>query len=95
MCQYKVGQTQSLTNLKCVALLSSPWCIDVMDFLFNIPGLWKGLGARILMVGSLTAMQWFIYDSVKVYFRLPRPLPPEMPKSLKRKLQDKQQQAAQ
>ena len=47
------------------------------------------------MVGSLTAMQWFIYDSVKVYFRLPRPLPPEMPESLKRKLQDKQQQAAQ
>jgi len=48
------------------------------------------------MVGSLTAMQWFIYDSVKVYFRLPRPLSPlRCLSSLKRKLQDKQQQAAQ
>lgn len=55
------------------------------------PGLWKGLGARILMIGTLTALQWFIYDSVKVMFRLPRPPPPEMPESLKRKLQEKQQ----
>jgi len=62
---------------------------------FPIPGLWKGLGARILMIGTLTALQWFIYDSVKVYFRLPRPPPPEMPESLKRKLQEKQQQATQ
>lgn len=43
------------------------------------------------MIGTLTALQWFIYDGVKVYFRLPRPPPPEMPESLKRKLQ---QQAA-
>lgn len=53
-------------------------------------GLWKGLGARILMIGTLTALQWFIYDTVKVLFRLPRPPPPEMPESLKRKLQAKQ-----
>uniref|UniRef100_A0A8C0FZ91 Solute carrier family 25 member 3 n=1 Tax=Chelonoidis abingdonii TaxID=106734 RepID=A0A8C0FZ91_CHEAB len=44
---------------------------------------WKGLFPRILMIGTLTALQWFIYDSVKVYFRLPRPPPPEMPASLK------------
>ncbi|CAN0103904.1 solute carrier family 25 member 3 [Lampetra fluviatilis] len=50
-------------------------------------GVWKGLVARIIMIGTLTALQWFIYDSVKVYFRLPRPPPPEMPESLKRKLQ--------
>ncbi|CAK8677540.1 unnamed protein product [Clavelina lepadiformis] len=49
-------------------------------------GVWKGLVARIIMIGTLTALQWFIYDSVKVYFRLPRPPPPEMPESLKAKL---------
>lgn len=49
-------------------------------------GCWKGLFPRIIMIGTLTAAQWFIYDAVKVYFRLPRPPPPEMPESLKRKL---------
>jgi solute carrier family 25 (mitochondrial phosphate transporter), member 3 len=29
-------------------------------------GLWKGLGTRIFMVGTLTCMQWVIYDSFKV-----------------------------
>eukprot|EP00731_Ephydatia_muelleri_P003613 Em0001g3613a len=53
-------------------------------------GMWKGLVARILMVGTLTGLQWFIYDSVKVYFRMPRPPPPEMPESLKRKLAEKE-----
>lgn len=51
-----------------------------------VSGVWKGLFARIIMIGTLTALQWFIYDSVKVYFRLPRPPPPEMPESLKKKL---------
>lgn len=54
-------------------------------------GLWKGLVARIIMIGTLTALQWFIYDSVKVYFRLPRPPPPAMPESLKRKLEAQKQ----
>ncbi|CAL1537622.1 unnamed protein product [Lymnaea stagnalis] len=49
-------------------------------------GMWKGLFPRIIMIGTLTALQWFIYDSVKVAFKLPRPPPPEMPESLKRKL---------
>merc|ERR1719229_335159 len=49
-------------------------------------GLWAGLGPRIIMIGTLTALQWFIYDSVKVALRLPRPPPPEMPESLKRKM---------
>uniref|UniRef100_A0A914RPG6 Phosphate carrier protein, mitochondrial n=1 Tax=Parascaris equorum TaxID=6256 RepID=A0A914RPG6_PAREQ len=49
-------------------------------------GLWKGLVPRIIMIGTLTAAQWFIYDSVKVIFKLPRPPPPEMPESLKLKL---------
>ncbi len=28
-------------------------------------GLWTGLGTRILMVGTLTGLQWWIYDSFK------------------------------
>lgn len=49
-------------------------------------GMWKGLGPRIIMIGTLTALQWFIYDAVKVTLRMPRPPPPEMPASLKAKL---------
>jgi len=50
-------------------------------------GLWKGLVPRIIMIGTLTALQWFIYDSVKVYFNIPRPPPPAMPESLRKKLE--------
>lgn len=48
--------------------------------------MWKGLAPRIVMIGTLTALQWFIYDFVKVTLRIPRPPPPEMPESLKKKL---------
>ena len=34
-------------------------------------GIWRGLGTRIFMVGTLTALQWFIYDSFKVQVGLP------------------------
>ena len=30
-------------------------------------GLWNGLPVRIFMIGTLTATQWMIYDSFKVY----------------------------
>nr|BAX57175.1 phosphate carrier 1 [Bemisia tabaci] len=49
-------------------------------------GMWQGLLPRIVMIGTLTAAQWFIYDAVKVWLGLPRPPPPEMPESLKKKL---------
>lgn len=31
-------------------------------------GMWKGLMPRIVMIGTLTAAQWFIYDAFKVCF---------------------------
>ena len=34
-------------------------------------GLWNGLPVRILMIGTLTAFQWLIYDSFKVSLGLP------------------------
>jgi len=55
-------------------------------------GVWKGLGARIIMIGTLTALQWFIYDGVKVALNLPRPPPPQMPESLKAKLEQNTKQ---
>ncbi|UYV63088.1 SLC25A3 [Cordylochernes scorpioides] len=56
----------------------------------GMAGLWKGLTPRIIMIGTLTALQWFIYDAVKVALHLPRPPPPQMPDSLKKKLEEKQ-----
>merc|ERR1712165_371247 len=53
-------------------------------------GMWQGLGPRIIMIGTLTALQWFIYDGVKVALALPRPPPPAMPESLKKKLEAQQ-----
>ena len=34
-------------------------------------GLWTGFGARVIMVGTLTALQWFIYDAFKTAAGLP------------------------
>ena len=36
----------------------------------GMKGLWRGLGARIVMVGTLTGMQWWIYDTFKVMLGL-------------------------
>ncbi|XP_031621938.1 phosphate carrier protein, mitochondrial-like [Contarinia nasturtii] len=49
-------------------------------------GCWNGLIPRIIMIGTLTGLQWFIYDGVKVGLQIPRPPPPEMPASLAAKL---------
>jgi len=59
--------------------------IDVAKKL-GFGGMWNGLGPRIVMIGTLTALQWFIYDGVKVALQIPRPPPMEMPASLKAKL---------
>jgi len=37
----------------------------------GFPGLWNGLGVRIIMIGTLTAMQWCIYDAFKLNVGLP------------------------
>ncbi|KAJ5161163.1 mitochondrial phosphate carrier protein [Penicillium capsulatum] len=34
-------------------------------------GLWNGLAVRIIMVGTLTGLQWMIYDSFKIFMGLP------------------------
>lgn len=31
----------------------------------GMAGLWRGLGARIFMIGTLTGFQWWIYDTFK------------------------------
>lgn len=36
----------------------------------HFKGLWGGFGARVFMIGTLTGLQWFIYDSTKVAFGL-------------------------
>ena len=33
-------------------------------------GLWTGLGPRIIMVGTLTSLQWLVYDGWKAYLGL-------------------------
>ncbi|KAG0647434.1 Phosphate transport 2 [Hyphodiscus hymeniophilus] len=37
----------------------------------GFPGLWSGLPIRIVMLGTLTAFQWLIYDSFKVAMGFP------------------------
>ena len=37
----------------------------------GFPGLWNGLVLRIFMIGTLTSLQWGIYDSWKVALGLP------------------------
>ena len=54
-------------------------------------GSWRGLGTRIIMIGTLTGLQGLIYDSVKVQLRLPRPPPLQMPETLRAKLGGDQQ----
>merc|ERR1711974_411071 len=45
--------------------------VDSAAKALGFKGMWGGLGPRIIMIGTLTALQWFIYDGVKVALRLP------------------------
>ncbi|KAJ4296088.1 Cu/Pi carrier [Collariella sp. IMI 366227] len=48
-------------------------------------GLWNGLPVRIVMIGTLTGLQWMIYDYFKIFMGLPTtggsPPPAEMKKA--------------
>ncbi|KAI6211591.1 Phosphate carrier protein, mitochondrial [Aphelenchoides besseyi] len=55
--------------------------VDILKKLGPI-GVWGGLVPRIVMIGTLTALQWFIYDGVKVALGIPRPPPLQAPLSL-------------
>ncbi|KAI8982681.1 mitochondrial carrier domain-containing protein [Pilobolus umbonatus] len=44
--------------------------VDVVKKL-GMKGLWTGLGPRIVMIGSLTGLQWLFYDTFKLYVGLP------------------------
>lgn len=37
----------------------------------GLRGVWTGLGPRIIMIGTLTGLQWLTYDSFKVAVGLP------------------------
>lgn len=58
-----------LNNLKTTSNAGNPITVILKDLGFS--GIWRGLGARIVMIGTLTALQWFIYDTFKVYVGLP------------------------
>lgn len=47
------GNTSTLQNINKI----------YADIGFN--GLWRGLGTRIIMIGTLTGLQWWIYDTFK------------------------------
>jgi len=36
-------------------------------------GLWKGFAPRVVMIGTLTGLQWFIYGAFKAWAGLPTP----------------------
>lgn len=42
--------------------------MDAMKMIYQelgFKGLWRGMGARIVMIGTLTGLQWWIYDTFK------------------------------
>lgn len=52
-----------LNNIKTEGSLSSNISKIYSEIGFN--GLWRGLGTRIIMIGTLTGLQWWIYDTYK------------------------------
>jgi solute carrier family 25 (mitochondrial phosphate transporter), member 3 len=54
-----------LNNVKSDVPVSTGTAIKKIYADIGFSGLWNGLGTRILMVGTLTGLQWWIYDSFK------------------------------
>lgn len=52
-----------LNNVKTQGTLKENMAKIYAEIGFN--GLWRGLGTRILMIGTLTGLQWWIYDTYK------------------------------
>ncbi|KAL1836886.1 hypothetical protein VTJ49DRAFT_4528 [Mycothermus thermophilus] len=48
-------------------------------------GLWNGLPVRIVMIGTLTGLQWMIYDYFKIFMGLPTTGGPAKPEQLDHK----------
>lgn len=54
-----------LNNVKSDVPVSTMTAVKKIYGDIGFKGLWSGLGTRILMVGTLTGLQWWIYDSFK------------------------------
>jgi len=46
-------------------------CVNRIYSRIGFIGLWGGLPIRIFMIGSLTSLQWLIYDTFKIYCGFP------------------------
>ncbi len=54
-----------LNNIKSDVPVSTGNAVKKIYSEIGFKGLWSGLSTRILMVGTLTGLQWWIYDSFK------------------------------
>ena len=54
-----------LNNVKSDVKTSTGAAISKIYSEIGFSGLWTGLGTRILMIGTLTGLQWWIYDGFK------------------------------
>jgi solute carrier family 25 phosphate transporter 3 len=60
-----------LNNLKSATSESTGQAIRHILRDLGFLGVWRGLMPRIVMIGTLTGLQWFIYDTYKVWSGLP------------------------
>lgn len=59
-----------LNNVKSEGQMSTGQAISKIYADIGFSGLWRGLSTRILMIGTLTGLQWWIYDSFKTLMGL-------------------------
>ncbi|KAL1919129.1 uncharacterized protein VTP21DRAFT_2511 [Calcarisporiella thermophila] len=60
-----------LNNAKSVEGESTAAAILRISRQLGFKGMWTGLGTRIIMIGTLTGLQWLFYDTFKVQVGLP------------------------